>query len=269
MGQMLIAVVATCLIASANYTLNEWLDAKTDLHHPQKKHRPSVAGTVRAPLVYTQWLILSIIGSMLAYHINPLFLKTSVFFLFMGIVYNVPPLRSKDRPYLDVLSEAINNPIRFILGWCTVVDNVIPPSSILIAYWMGGAFLMTVKRYSEFRYIGDSRLAGLYRKSFTYYDEKSLLLSAFFYALTALFLLGVFLIKYRIEFLIAVPFLSILFVWYLHLGMAGESVAQAPEKLYRQKAFVAYIAFLSVLLIVLAIINIPSLNLLLQPIEIK
>ena len=32
----------------------------------------------------------------------------------MGCVYNIPPVRSKDLPYLDVLSEAINNPIRML-----------------------------------------------------------------------------------------------------------------------------------------------------------
>ena len=28
----------------------------------------------------------------------------------MGVVYNVPPLRTKEWPYLDVLSESVNNP---------------------------------------------------------------------------------------------------------------------------------------------------------------
>lgn len=267
--QILLGIIATCLIASANYTINEWLDAKTDLHHPQKKHRPSVEGGVKAPLVYLQWFMLLTIGLTIAHRLNSFFFGTAIFFAIMGLIYNVPPLRSKDRPYLDVLSEAINNPIRLVLGWCTIVDGVIPPSSILVAYWMGGAFLMAVKRYSEFRYIDNPQQAGLYRKSFIYYDEKTLLLSAFFYALTASFLLGVFLIKYRVEFVIAVPFISILFVWYLYLGMALESIAQAPEKLYRQKAFIAYVSFLSALLIALTIIDIPSLNLLLHAITVN
>ena len=266
--KVLFGVIATCLIASANYTINEWLDAKTDLHHPQKKHRPSVAGTVHAPLVYLQWLVLATIGLVIASDINSLFFGASIFFLIMGVIYNVPPLRSKDRPYLDVLSEAVNNPIRLVLGWCIVVSDVLPPSSILVAYWMGGAFLMAVKRYSEFRYIGDSQIAGLYRKSFAHYDEKKLLLFSFFCALTASFLLGVFLIKYRVEFILAVPFISFLFVWYLYLGMADESVAQSPEKLYRQKSFVAFVAALSILLLFLSVIDIPSLNLLLHVIEI-
>ena len=35
--------MATCFIASANYVINEWLDAKFDKYHPTKKNRPVVA----------------------------------------------------------------------------------------------------------------------------------------------------------------------------------------------------------------------------------
>ena len=73
----------------------------------------------------------------------------------MGIIYNVRPIRSKDRIYLDVLSESINNPLRLLLGWSAVLAGMLPPSSILMAYWMGGAFLMAVKRYAEYRFIND------------------------------------------------------------------------------------------------------------------
>src|SRR3712207_2953888 len=41
--KLLIAVVSTCLVASANYVINEWLDAEFDRHHPVKKNRASVA----------------------------------------------------------------------------------------------------------------------------------------------------------------------------------------------------------------------------------
>jgi len=265
---IVLAIVATCLLASANYTINEWLDAKTDLHHPVKKHRPSVLGDVKAQWVYAQWLLLVVVGLLIAGSINSLFLYTAAFFILMGILYNVPPARTKDRAYLDVVSESINNPIRLVLGWCAIVDNGVPPSSILVAYWMGGAFLMAVKRFSEFRFIDNPAQASLYRKSFGHYTESSLLLSSFFYALTAAFLLGVFLIKYRVEFIVAVPFISILFVWYLYLGMHKNSIAQAPEKLYQQKWFIAYVLFLTALLIMLAIVDIPSMNILLRTIEV-
>jgi 4-hydroxybenzoate polyprenyltransferase len=262
-----LAISATCLLASANYTINEWLDAKTDFHHAMKKNRPSVLGTVHAPGVYFQWFALTASGFAIAARINGPFLYTAIFFVLMGVLYNVPPIRMKDRQYLDVVSEAVNNPIRLVLGWCAIVDNVFPPSSILFAYWMAGAFLMAVKRYSEFRFIDNPAQAGLYRKSFIHYSEETLLLSAFFYALTASFLFGVFLIKYRVEFVLCFPFVSVLFVWYLYFGMLDDSIAQTPEKLYRQKRFVIFVLFLTALLILLSVINIPWLNVLLLPIR--
>ena len=35
--------MATCFIASANYVINEWLDAEFDKYHPTKKFRPVVS----------------------------------------------------------------------------------------------------------------------------------------------------------------------------------------------------------------------------------
>lgn len=261
---LLFGVVSTCLIASASYTINEWLDADHDRHHPIKRLRPSVAGRVRAPLVYLQWAGLATVGLGIAALISTSFLIFSVLLLLMGLVYNVRPLRTKDRHYLDVLSESINNPLRFLLGWSAIAPEVLPPSSILLAYWMGGAYLMAIKRYAEYRFIGDPALAGLYRRSFRSYTEQSLLVSAFFYALSAAFFLGIFLIKYRIEFILSMPLLALLFAWYLVIGMRAQSVAQSPERLYRERPFVLYVLALAALITVLFFVDMPWLNVLLE-----
>jgi len=260
------AVVSTCLIASANYTINEWLDAESDKCHPVKYNRPSITGNLSAFWVYIQWLFLSIFGLSIAYSLGIYFFFYSTALLVMGVLYNVKPFRTKDRVYMDVLSESINNPLRFMLGWAAVISNVIPPSSVLLAYWMGGAFLMAIKRYSEFRYIGDAERAGLYRRSFKFYTEDTLMLSAFFYALTSAFFFGVFLIKYKVEFLLIVPFLAFLFVWYMAIGMREDAVTQRPEKLYRERRFMAYIVFLGILVAVVFFIDLPWLDFLINPI---
>ena len=252
-----IAMLATCLLASANYTINEWLDAETDRHHPVKSTRPAALGKLSARLVMLQWLMLSIAGLCLAWHLGRKFFLVAAVLLIMGIIYNVPPIRTKDRQYLDVLSESINNPLRFMLGWTAVISALLPPSSILIAYWMGGAYLMAVKRYSEYRFIGSPERASLYRRSFQFYSEHSLLLSAVYYALTSALFLGVFLIKYRIELLLTIPFLALLFVWYLKIGMKHDSAAQKPEKLYQERAFMVYVLAVGVLFTSLLIVKIP------------
>ena len=261
---LLFGVVSTCLIASANYTINEWLDAEFDRHHPVKRFRPSAAGRVSATAVYVQWMVLALVGLTIAAAISTHFLLFSGLLLAMGLVYNVKPSRTKDRQYLDVLSESINNPLRFLLGWSAIISDVLPPSSILLAYWMGGAYLMAIKRYAEYRFINSPELAGLYRRSFRFYTEESLLASAFFYALCSAFFLGVFLIKYRIEFLISMPFLAFLFTWYLVIGMRAQSPAQNPEKLYREKPFLLYVAALGCLVVLLFFVQLPWLNVLVE-----
>ena len=261
---LLLGVISTCLIASANYTINEWLDAGSDRHHPVKQYRPSAAGRVTAPVAYLQWLLLAATGLGLATLVSRHFVVFSLALLVMGLIYNVKPLRTKDRQYLDVLSESINNPLRFMLGWSAVVSAALPPSSILLAYWMGGAYLMAIKRYAEYRFINDPERAGLYRRSFKFYTEETLLVSAFFYALSAAFFLGVFLIKYRIEFLLSMPFLALLFAWYLVIGMRAQSPAQHPEKLYHERSFMAYVALLGVLITLLFFVDLPWLRFLVE-----
>ena len=257
---LLIGILSTCLVASANYTINEYLDGKSDRFHPTKSARPTAQGRIRGGYVLIQYLALAGAGLGLASLLNPVFGYASLALLVMGLVYNVEPVRTKDRAYLDVLSESVNNPIRLILGWAAVTTIVLPPSSLLLSYWMGGAYLMAIKRFAEYRLIGDSERAGLYRRSFRHYTENSLQLSAFFYALTAVFFLGIFLIKYRIEFIISFPFFALLFVWYQNIALRPKSTAMNPERLYLEPKFLGYVGFLIVLVAVLFSVHIPGLQ---------
>jgi len=262
-----VGIFSTCLIASANYVINEWLDREFDRHHPAKKLRPSVAGHLSATTVYLEYALLMAAGLALAAWISIQFLVLSAVLLLMGVLYNVQPFRSKDRVYLDVLSESVNNPLRMLLGWSIVISSAWPPSSILLAYWMGGAFLMAVKRYSEYRFIGDAAVAGRYRKSFQRYTEQSLLLSAFFYAILSSFFLAVFLIKYRVEFILSFPVFALLFVWYLAIGMRPDSAAKDPEKIFSDPRFLAFSLFIGAFVTFLFFVDIPSLGFLLNRIE--
>ncbi len=261
---LLAGVFSTCLVASANYVINEWLDAKFDKFHPVKKYRPSVTKALSSRIIYLFYALLAITGLGIAFSISFHFFTVSLFLLVMGLIYNVEPVRSKDRVYMDVISESVNNPIRFALGWLLLAPAVMPPSSILLAYWMGGAFLMGSKRFAEYRFISDKSQAALYRKSFGKYTEQSLLISTFFYALTSVFFLGIFLIKYRIELLLTFPLFALMFAWYLDIAFRKDSTAQRPEELYKNSKFMVFIILLSLFFMVLLFIDIPWLNIFLQ-----
>ena len=263
-----LGLLALCLCASANYTINEYLDAESDRFHPVKRERPAAQDLLDARLVMTQYVLLVALGLAAALQVGRSFAITSGVLLGMGILYNARPARTKDTPYLDVLSESINNPLRLLLGWFALVNDVLPPSSIVLSYWMGGAFLMAVKRFSELRGIGDPERAGLYRRSFRFYTEDSLLVSAFFYAICSAFFLGVFLIKYRIEFLLTFPLFSLMFAWYLAIGLKPHSAAEAPERLFTERRFVAFVALLCAIAGILFYVDIPWLHILVEPITV-
>lgn len=128
---------------------------------------------------------------------------------------------------------------------------------------------MATKRYSEYRMIGNANIASLYRKSFKGYTEHSLLISAFFNAMCSVFFVGVFLIKYRVELLLIIPFIIGLFCYYFWLSFKEDSAAQRPEKLYREKGLMLYVLLLILLFIVLMCVDIPGLNILVTDVLIE
>lgn len=256
---LLLAILATCLIASSNYVLNEILDAPYDGMHPVKKNRPVPAGQVRLPLAYTEWILLAIIGIGLGMLVNTPFTLALFSLWVMGCVYNVPPVRSKDVPYLDVISESVNNPIRLLLGWFVLISDRLPQLSLLLAYWALGAFFMGTKRFAELRMIGDRQQAARYRRSFAHYTEENLLTSMFFYITACAFFGGVFMVRSKIELILSVPFLAAMFALYLRLGLKENSPVQNPERLYKEKGFFAFTLVCFVIFVVLMFTEIPIL----------
>ncbi|MEM8963236.1 MAG: UbiA family prenyltransferase [Acidobacteriota bacterium] len=265
---VVLGLVSACLVASANYVLNETLDAEFDQHHPVKSKRASVTHTMVPWVVWTQYALLAIGGVAIAATVSRLYWIGALVLLISGVIYNVAPIRTKERFILDVVSESVNNPIRLVLGWAMVDGGTLPPSSVVLAYWMGGAFLMAVKRLAEYRTIATAgKLEALerYRRSFRFYTERSLLVSSFVYALTAAFCLAIFLIKYRIEYLIAMPLFVGLFAWYLRMGLLPGSAAEAPEGLFRERGLMLIVAALIVVVAILTWVDVPLLDTLTDP----
>ena len=256
-------LIAAICVASANYVINEWYDRDFDKFHPTKSARSAVQTELNGNIILIEWICLVGVGLACALLVGKLVFLVAAIFALQGIIYNIPPIRSKDKAYIDVISESINNPLRLMIGWAMVDPTTLPPSSIILMYWAGGAFLMAAKRLSEFREITASHGRALlvrYRASFAGYSEISLTVSCFVYALTASFFLAIFLVKYRIEYIITVPAVIALFAHYLSLSMEPESAAQKPEKLFKQRTLIMLVAVLAALFLVATYTNIPGLE---------
>lgn len=113
-----------------------------------------------------------------------------------GLFYNVRPFRFMDRPYLDFSFEAINNPIRLMVGWYLLTPAHIPaPASFVLSFWFLGCFLMAAKRFGERRLIPNPQAATRYRQSLRFYTEQNLLCAMICSLVAFSFLLGFFCMK--------------------------------------------------------------------------
>jgi len=260
-----VALAALCLVASSNYVINEVRDAPFDVHHPTKRNRAVPTGLVHVPLAYVQWVTLGVVGCGIAVAVSRPFALALVALWAMGCIYNLPPVRTKDRPHLDVLSEAINNPLRLCAGWFAISSSTFPPLTFLLSYWMVGCYFMAIKRFAEHRDMGAHGVASRYRASFSYYTSQRLLVAIMFYASAAMLFFGGLIIRYRLELILSFPLVALIMALYLHLAFRPNSPTEHPEKLYRERLLMILVISCAGLMILLMWVDVPQLRDLVPP----
>lgn len=236
-----LSLIPACLIASANYILNEILDAPFDKLHPTKKDRPIPSGRVKISILWGMFAGCTIVGFILAFlwFKNPGYWIALGLLFLSGLVYNIPPVRLKDRAFLDVIAESFNNPIRLWLGWYAVIPATMltqPPASITLAWWCFGGLLMTGKRYSEYRLINDKELSGRYRKSFQVYNNTSLIIAMITYANLFCFCAGYAISNYDPlnNLALVFPIIICAIIAYFHQAMSEIGARLEPEQLMQK-----------------------------------
>ena len=244
------AFLLTWAISTANYILNEIADLPFDVHHPTKRFRPLVMGEIQKAPLALLGLAMTITGLGASYAVFAGSFFLSILALFIaGIIYNVKPLRAKDIPFLDAISESANNPIRFLIGWYAFAPlQSFPPFHLLISWWSFGNYLMVAKRLSEFRFLREK--AGDYRSSHKKYTRYSLLLGMAASAVICLisFLYLAYSLKLQTFYIIS-PFLFLFFLLILRKTLREAEVMEEPEKMLISPKFALYTIFLIFLFI--------------------
>ncbi len=262
-----VGLLSVTLIACSNYVINEVMDAPFDRSHPIKHRRPVASGQVSLTVAYAEWLALFAAGMGAALFISIPFFFTMAALWAMGCIYNIPPFRSKDIPYVDVLTESINNPLRMLAGWYITLTQASPPVSLLVAYWMVGCYFMAIKRWAEYREFDDPARRTAYRRAFAFYDERRLLVSIMFYGSFGMLTFGVFIMRYRLELILAFPLIALVMAIYFSLAFKPDSAVQRPETLYREPALMASVVACTVVLIVLLFVDVPALARIFAPLS--
>ena len=235
------AFMLTWAISTANYIINEIADAPFDIHHPTKQNRPLIRGEIRKSTLILGALLLSAASLLLAdIYFPPSFFFSLLALLIAGFIYNIKPIRTKDIPFLDSVSESANNPIRFLIGWFAFAPTLlIPPLSLLLCWWSFGNFLMVAKRLSEYRLLRDK--AGAYRRSLSRYSRNSLLIGMALSTLVFFVTYFLFALSFQLQsFLFLSPLVFVYFFIFFRKTLREREVMEEPERLLKNPAFALY-----------------------------
>ena len=250
---ILLAFLISGGISSVNYAINEVLDAPFDARHPVKRFRPIPSGRVRVgPMLGLTAALGLMTFATSAWLFSPAFLLANLALFVAGLLYNLPPLRLKDWPFLDALVESLTNPIRIAIGWYAVAPAATGvPVGLLVTVWAFGAFLMTGKRLAELRLLGPH--AAEYRPTFRAYTVHTLLAVQLAYAVVGLGALTVFFAAERPRLLAGLPLVVGLVGWAVKMTFERESPLIDPEHLYRRPGFLLVSCAVLATLVALAV----------------
>lgn len=243
--RVVIIFLLTWAISTANYIINEIADAPYDIHHPTKQNRPLIKGEIRkGPFLFLGVVLAGVSLAIAWIYFSSPFFYSLLALLIAGFIYNIKPIRTKDIPFLDSISESANNPIRFLIGWFAFSPpELLPPLSLLLCWWSFGNFLMVAKRLSEFRLLRDR--AGDYRRSLKKYSKQSLLFgmatSAIIFFLTYFY----FALSFKLQsFLFLSPLVFFYFTIIFKKTLKEKEVMEEPEGLITHPAFAVYTLFI-------------------------
>ena len=247
---LLLAFLLTWLISTANYIVNEITDAPFDRFHPQKKTRPLIENKIDVSRLILLWLVLVAASVAAALSVfEPPFLYSLLALLAAGMIYNVPPVRLKDIPFMDSTVESANNPIRLLIGWFVVASGM-PPLTLLIAWWAFGNFLMVGKRVAEKKFLTQEESAG-YRRSLVRYTAPMLITFMGFNGLVFLITFAIFAVQSGLHTLLySLPFVVIYLWMFVKKSLKDREGAEEPEKLLRNPHFALYTLFLAIIFVV-------------------
>jgi decaprenyl-phosphate phosphoribosyltransferase len=258
--RLALAALAVTLAACSNCVLSEVLDAPADRLHPIKRNRPAALGLIVPWVAYAQWLAMATAGVGIGFLVSQRFAVAAIALWVMGCIFNIPPVRAKNVPFLDVLIESASNPLRVLLGWYAVTSVLAPPVSLLLCCWMISCYFVALRRFSKLSESMNRKNTGAYQASFGHYKPEWLLASSLFYACAGMLFMGAFIMLFRIELILAFPLVAFSMAVFCKRAFKASAAAQKPVKFYYEPLLVISLSATVLVLAILLFVRIPQLE---------
>jgi len=175
-GLSLLAFLVYCLMCSALYIFNDWLDAAGDRAHPEKRLRPIASGALPAAVALSGAAALLIIALTVAKLIGTRFLISAIVYSLLMIGYS---LVFKRIMILDSMVISAGFVLRVIGG--AIAVGVMASHWLIVCAFLLALFLAFTKRRQELLLLSDGaaghrRVLGEY--SVEYLDQVNNILIA-------------------------------------------------------------------------------------------
>ena len=156
-GNSLLAFSIFCLLASALYIFNDWIDAEEDRAHPEKCRRPISSGVLPAPIALVAAATLAGTAFGLSATLGLNFSLIAALYVALTLSYC---LTLKHLIVLDAMTISAGFVIRIVGG--AIAVSVVPSHWLIICAFLLALFLTFTKRRQELLTL--SNQAGDHRK---------------------------------------------------------------------------------------------------------
>ncbi len=221
--------ISLCLLSSTNYIINDIIDRKKDIEHPEKKKRPIASGEINIYIALILALILFIISLYLAYIINLNFFYTVVILFIITTFYSI---LLKNVLFLDILIISTNFVIRAVSG-IFIIKKTLSPWLVLCPFFLA-LFLVVGKRKADLDLLKtNAESHKLVLKHYTPEITNALLIIS-----TTLLIISYSLYAFLSEhkyLLLTLPFAIYVIFKYLFLIYTESEIARKPHIIYKDK----------------------------------
>lgn len=153
----LLAFTVFCLLASALYIFNDWIDIEEDRAHPEKRRRPLSSGLLPVPAALTAAAILAAAAFGLSVFLGFHFFLLAALYVVMTVSYC---LALKRVILLDSMTIATGFVLRIVGG--AIAISVVPSHWLIVCAFLLALYLTFSKRRQELLMLSSE--AGDHRK---------------------------------------------------------------------------------------------------------
>jgi len=162
-------IISFCMASSLGYILNDWIDKKKDVNHPEKKNRPFADGSITLREGFLIWtgLLFLLLFMLFVFPFPHGFTLCLVCYLLLSVSYS---LYFRDVILLDIFVISFGFVIRVLAGG--VVAEVEVSKWLFMSIFFLSMLISIAKRKSEILVLKED--AGHYRKNLIRYRSEDL-----------------------------------------------------------------------------------------------